>query len=212
MENQKTKLDKSILMMVSSLFNYINVPTDNTEKLALDVLDNLSEYIYFDEGEAKRQMANTFDFNINGRIESMEVFLSDRYNFDKKLFKQETRKSAVVFSKNIIFTMLKCLTEKSLNSIGKEYEKSHATVLHSIKNVKRDIEVNSPLTADGFPSGAKGRDEVVYIARIFDFVYPLIKTLKIDPMFAIEKEIINEKELINVLQKPLNLIKGDGKL
>jgi hypothetical protein len=59
----------------------------------------------------------------------------DAYELDINTLKSRTRKREYVVARQIVFSLLKKYTKRSLASIGSVFKRDHATVIHSIKNI-----------------------------------------------------------------------------
>lgn len=75
-------------------------------------------------------------------MEDIVNIVCDLYNiYPKKIF-QDTRKRELTKCRQISMYIARQLTELSLSEIGAYFNKDHATVLHSVKAVQKDIDTN----------------------------------------------------------------------
>lgn len=75
-------------------------------------------------------------------MEDIVNIVCDLYNiYPKKIF-QDTRKRELTKCRQISMYIARKLTDLSLSEIGAYFNKDHATVVHSVKAVQKEIDTN----------------------------------------------------------------------
>ena len=75
-------------------------------------------------------------------MKTMEDVAAEVWEIPVEAIKTKTRQREVVEARQVLMVSRKQLTGKSLNMVGSEYSKDHATVLHAIKTVNNLIETD----------------------------------------------------------------------
>lgn len=81
-------------------------------------------------------------------IHAIKRVVAKHYNVDIKDFKAKKRSNAVAWPRQIAMYLANELTDMSLNDIGLEFERDHATVVHARDKVKEELDSNPFFSAE----------------------------------------------------------------
>ncbi|MDD4004234.1 MAG: chromosomal replication initiator protein DnaA [Elusimicrobiaceae bacterium] len=85
---------------------------------------------------------------ISININSIKRVVGKHYNVDIKDFKAKKKSHAVAWPRQIAMYLANELTDMSLNDIGIEFERDHATVVHARDKVKKELDESPFFSAE----------------------------------------------------------------
>ncbi len=86
------------------------------------------------------QMDSVSDRNLD--ITSIQRLVSDHFNVGLKDILGKKRTQAIVLPRQVAMYLSRELTEESLPSIGEQFQRNHATVLHAYNSIKEKMELD----------------------------------------------------------------------
>lgn len=73
-------------------------------------------------------------------VDTIKKLICKHYKLSPEDVKSRSRKRSVVFARQIAMFLSRKFTEASLQAIGMEYNRDHATVLHAINNLEKQMQ------------------------------------------------------------------------
>lgn len=78
-------------------------------------------------------------------LELIQKIICQYYKVTLDVLKSKSRKQAIAHPRHMAVYLSRVLTKHSLEAIGKEFNRNHATILHAVNFVQREMEKKSPL-------------------------------------------------------------------
>jgi len=92
---------------------------------------------------AREVINNVLEIRQRITIDSINEMVCRSYMISPKELLSKSRKKLLVEARNIIMYLCRKYTNNSLETIGKTYGRSHATVIHAIKKIDKEKNLNS---------------------------------------------------------------------
>ena len=148
------------ILKQKALEREISLPEDvacfMAENLTQDVrqlegsLDSLKAISFFLKKEIKVDLAKEIVKQLIpakhlARVEDIQKIVCKYFKIDRDVLKSKSRKKIITYPRSIAIYLCRRYTDKSLESIGRSFNRNHSTVLYDEEKINKNIKIDNDL-------------------------------------------------------------------